>query len=301
MLLAPESVLPAMALSCLFPTLLGLWKTEYTVSYGEFIENISRACCRSTERLMNCVARNDKDVCWILTGYGLSMAFSGLVTFASMPFGDLNFVAQAQALCYILYGLRLAAYLMYREIRIPDIFRRESKGDPLARLPTIFGCSLLYLSMAAPLRLASQAGAFTPSSQALAYAGLFLMYAGWAVAAFGDFQKTFYKAKNGNGLVTEGVFAFLRHPNYTGEQAMYAGSLICSIAAGFGTESALAGSALAGWAVSSAVGTAGIWFVLMQATASLEKKQAAKYGSLEQYAAWVGRTWGGFSLPPKTK
>ncbi len=201
------------------------------------------------------------------------MAFSGFVTFASMPFESLNLVAQAQALCYILYGLRLAAYLMYREIRIPDLFRRESKGNPVARLPTVLGCSLLYLLMAAPLRLASQAGEYTPASQAVAYTGLFLMYTGWAVAAFGDYQKSYYKAKNGNRLVTEGVFAFLRHPNYTGEQAMYAGSLICSIAAGFGTASALPGPALAGWAASAAVGTAGIWFVLMQATASLEKKQ----------------------------
>jgi steroid 5-alpha reductase family enzyme len=145
------------------------------------------------------------------------MAFSGFVTIASMP--SLNFVAQAQALCFILYGLRLSAFLMYREINIPDIFRRESKGNPVARLPTILGCSLLYLAMAAPLRLASQAGAFSPSSQLAAYAGLFLMYAGWAVAAIGDYQKTAYKAQNGNGLVTQGLFSVLRHPNYTGEQA----------------------------------------------------------------------------------
>ena len=29
--------------------------------------------------------------------------------------------------------------------------------------------------------------------------------------------------------------------------------------------------------------------------------QAAKYGTLEAYAAWVGGTWAGFALPPKTK
>ena len=36
MVISGELVFPAMALACLSPTLLGLWKTEYTVSYGEF-------------------------------------------------------------------------------------------------------------------------------------------------------------------------------------------------------------------------------------------------------------------------
>jgi steroid 5-alpha reductase family enzyme len=208
-----------------------------------------------------------------MTGYGLSMAFSGIITLASLSSGSTNIIAQLQAACFILYGLRLSAYLMYREINIPSIFRREAKGNPLARIPTILGCSFLYFCMAAPLRIAALAGQYTPQAQAAAFAGLALMYGGWALAAFGDYQKTHYKSKQGNGLVTEGIFALLRHPNYTGEQVMYLGSFLCSVAAGLFATTALSGPALAGWLAASAAGTAGIWLVLLQATASLEKKQ----------------------------
>ena len=201
------------------------------------------------------------------------MAFSGIVTLAALPAGNINFVAQAQALCFILYGFRLSAYLLYREIKIPQIFQREAKGNPFARIPTILGCSLLYLCMAAPLRVSIVAGVYSPLAQTVAAVGLLFMYGGWALAAFGDYQKSYFKASKGSGLVTEGVFSLLRHPNYTGEQILWAGSFICSIAAGLLTTGSLPGTALAGWLLSSAAGTAGIWFVLLQATASLEKKQ----------------------------
>ena len=42
MVITPEFILPALGVACLSPTLLGLWKNEYTVSYGNFhyiIEN----------------------------------------------------------------------------------------------------------------------------------------------------------------------------------------------------------------------------------------------------------------------
>jgi hypothetical protein len=44
MVIASELVVPAMALGCLSPTLLGLWKSEYTVSYGEVWSDCSVEC-----------------------------------------------------------------------------------------------------------------------------------------------------------------------------------------------------------------------------------------------------------------
>jgi hypothetical protein len=52
MSIAPDSVLPAMALACLFPTLLGLWKSEYTVSYGEFIQHTKKGLVRITAQMV---------------------------------------------------------------------------------------------------------------------------------------------------------------------------------------------------------------------------------------------------------
>ena len=46
------------------------------------------------------------------------------------------------------------------------------------------------------------------------------------------------------------------------------------------------------WLAASVVGWAGIMFVLAQATASLEKKQAERDG----VEAWRERSWGGIAL-----
>ena len=60
-------------------------------------------------------------------------------------------------------------------------------------------------------------------------------------------------------------------------------------------------AACAAWLGASAVGLAGIYFVLAgEATAGLEKKQREKYGGSPEYEAWVASSWSGpmLAAPP---
>mmetsp|Transcript_31187 Transcript_31187/g.51503 ORF Transcript_31187/g.51503 Transcript_31187/m.51503 type:complete len:158 (+) Transcript_31187:3-476(+) len=114
---------------------------------------------------------------------------------------------------------------------------------------------------------------------------------GFLLGAVGDITKTIMKSKKGaDHLVTEGVFRFFRHPNYTGEL--------------FGwTASTAAGLIVSGGSmplkVASVVGALGINFVLIQAATNLEKKQAAKYGETDSYQKWILGSWAGVTKKKK--
>ena len=96
-------------------------------------------------------------------------------------------------------------------------------------------------------------------------------WAGFVLGAIGDTTKTAVKRlKGADHLVTEGVYRFLRHPNYTGEFLAW-------------TSSALASFVIGGvcWLnLASLVGAMGINFVLVQAATGLERKQLEKYGNI---------------------
>jgi steroid 5-alpha reductase family enzyme len=270
-------VLPAvstLAAACTVPTLLGYWKTEYGVSYA----------------------------------YGSAMAACGALTLmATGPLG-LDVLAKAHALVLVMYGVRLNTFLLYREVFIPRFrdfrekieARTKKQGGRLKRTPFVLGCSALYYCMGAPLKLTAAASTTGPARALLAIE-VALMYAGFAVAAIGDLQKTIAKADRGeNSLVTSGLFRYLRHPNYTGELLLWASSAAAALTA---APAALASGsfttlALVGWLLASCTGFAGIGFVLMNAATGLEKKQKEKYGARDDvgggpYEKWVASTWAG--------
>jgi len=251
---------------CVLPTSLGLWKSEYGVSYG----------------------------------YGGAILLAALQVLPEATSG----LAVAHSLALILYGLRLCSFLAYREIFIPKFrdFREkiekkaEAKGGRLKRVPFILSCSVLYGCMAAPLLLTAQAGF---ASNLMATISIALMYVGLLTAATGDFVKTWVKNNKGpDHLVTSGPFGLLRHPNYTGETLLWtsnvATGLLGLLAGGLSWQRG-------GEFGASVLGLLGIGFVLAQAATGLEKKQMEKYGEDAAYQAWVKRTWAGFTLPPKKK
>ncbi|CAL1151973.1 unnamed protein product [Cladocopium goreaui] len=140
---------------------------------------------------------------------------------------------------------------------------------------------------------------------------------GWGVAAFGDLYKSVVKAKEGkDAIVTGGPYALLRHPNYTGEQLLWSANFVAGLLAAATlhpvvrsrhTKHLLQGlhgfhalqspkAILLTWLPLSALGLLGIIFVLMQATAGLEKRQREKYGEEEKYRSWFRKTWPGLAL-----
>ena len=178
----------ALKMACFLPALLGLWKAEYTVSYG----------------------------------YGLAMASVGTIMLRTGG-ASLHPLAKVQAVLLAIYGVRLNLFLLWRQLNVQyskDLVQRieEKRPSRVKRLPFILGCGCLYYGMAAPLVLTAQyAAALAPRSlgKSLVYGvGVGGMALGLIVAAFGDLQKTVTKKKFGpSTLVTGGLFSVLRHPN----------------------------------------------------------------------------------------
>lgn len=258
---------PALVAASFLPTCLGFWRSGYAVSYG----------------------------------YGGAMLAAGVLMLRSGSVGTLA-AAHALALCF--YGARLNAFLLYRELSLPEAVhqmkrRDASLGARLKRAPVVIGCSALYFCMAAPLRVTARATALGPVGTAATAVAIALAFAGFGLAAVGDVWKTVVKARKGaNHLVISGPFARLRHPNYTGEcfgwTASFGAALVAAACGGGGPDAAA-------WLVGSALGWAGILFVLAgEATAGLEKKQREKYGGRApdyEYEAWLARTWAGPMMP----
>jgi len=254
----------SVALASTVPTLLGYWKSEYGVSYA----------------------------------YGTAMAVCGSLYLpaARTP------LAVAHAACLLAYGVRLNAFLLYRELFIPRFVefrekieqRAASKGSRLARTPFVLSCSFLYFCMAAPLRLTFGLGPAHGALAMLQWGLVGLMYSGFGVAAIGDLTKTRVKAARGeNALVTQGIFMWLRHPNYTGELLLWTANAAIAVLGAL-CDNGLPKPAKIGYAVASAIGAAGIAFVLLKATSNLEKKQEEKYG--EEYTDWAAGSWSGPTL-----
>lgn len=273
----------ALCLTCLLPTSLGYYRQEYGVSYG----------------------------------YGLAVSLSAFAILQRLTANTTPAIALSHIYALIFYGVRLCLFLLYRELTIPRFTElREkieasanAKGGRLARTPFIVSCALLYGGLVAPTLLtsayfASSAASFAAGWRTAIATCIGVSWVGFLTAALGDLTKSWVKASSKeNKLVTSGIFALLRHPNYTGETVGWSFSAL----AGFLSALALTlhtGSSkslvLGGLSLLSFVGAAGINFVLCQATTGLEKRQKETYGgetdTKTQYENWVAKTWGGFTL-----
>ena len=269
------------------PTALGFYKSEYGFSYA----------------------------------YGFGTAISALSVLKRFNlFNSGPAFLKFHALAIVFYGLRLNLFLFIRTFmsqRQRDMIARiEEKalkrGNRFkTRLPVLLSTGLLYYALVAPAILTAKlvGEQLLEGSTAKALKILIgVMWFGFGVAAIGDFTKTYvkYSENDENYLVTSGIFSLLRHPNYTGEMIGWTANSLCGIIAAaelivhtqgtFGTlssiESQLMGQGL-GWV--------GIFFVLLRASTSLEKRQKESYGDNPKYQDWVKSSWKGFTLPEPRK
>lgn len=229
------------------------------------------------------------------------MLASGVQTLRkTLPLGQSGFIASLHASALVFYGVRLCAFLLHRQITTPEEIhqmkpKEASLVDRLKRIPVLITISLLYFLMAAPLRITAGIALSTPSHSLnpLSLSSALLAFAGFGLAAWGDFHKSSVKSRKGaDHLVTTGPYRWLRHPNYTGEMIGWTASLAVAFFELVGIRQL---GALLPWAVASVLGWAGIIFqVLMkEATGGLERKHQKKYGGRKDYEEWKKRTWSG--------
>eukprot|EP00977_Amphora_coffeiformis_P008362 scaffold1893_cov220-Amphora_coffeaeformis.AAC.7 len=212
------------------------------------------------------------------------------------------------AAAVVFYGIRLSAFLFYRQQKSKRIKemqkkieeRAESSGSRLSRTPFVLSCAYLYYGLCAPVNLSALMATQSFGNLAVLFKGLVATtWLGFLVAALGDFTKSFVKARKGEDhLVTGGIFRLLRHPNYTGEMIGWTSSGLAGLVA-FIVLNRFTQYQPWFYLTSNAMGVVGINFVLLLATRNLERRQSEMYGGQEAYQKWVSKSWAGFALGEK--
>ena len=209
-------------------------------------------------------------------GYGLAVAAIG-VTLAVLHWGQIGPAELAMCALYLIYGLRLAGYLLIREIKSssyrkvlsPEMDR--SKAMPIGpKLAIWVSCALLYTLQTIPLFFRLENGA---AADGFLFAGLVIMVVGLALETASDVQKTAAKRDNPYRFVSSGLFGFVRCPNYLGELIFWLGSLVTGLSVFQGALQ---------WAC-ALVGFVLIVFIMFSGARRLEIRQDRNYGDDPEY------------------
>ena len=189
------------------------------------------------------------DYCW---GPGFSVIALAHAGFHGVA-GPLHWVLLGAVL---VWSIRLAAHLIRRHhgsAREDGRYRAmRDAGGPSWWWASLFKVFLLQASLlwliAAPLHVAFIPSEAAPVSVALFCAGMALFMAGFAVEWIADTQLSTGKRVAGQGapetvMITDGLWAVSRHPNYLGEIVLWWGLGIGAYALS-GNPVALAGPAL---------------------------------------------------------
>jgi|APTNR8051073442_1049403.scaffolds.fasta_scaffold02428_1 steroid 5-alpha reductase family enzyme len=184
------------------------------------------------------------------------------------------------ALAFVLvWAVRLGGYLFYRI----HVMGRDRRFDDIRAHPWRFlgfwvmqGLTCGILSIPFVGIMLAEAAAVTP---VWVYVGLPLAATGWLIETIADAQKFNFKRRQPGAFMQQGLWARVRHPNYTGELLFWWGLSLAAM--GYMPVWLAAGGAV--W----------ITFILIRFSGIpiLEAQWKEKYGSDPEFAAYVARSW----------
>lgn len=192
-----------------------------------------------------------------------------------------------------LWAARLAVHLARRNLGHGEDYRyqamRKKSGSDaafakqsLVRVFAIQGLIAWFVSL--PVQLGQIGGDGTLGLLSFAGAGVFAI--GLAFETIGDAQLRAFKADpaNKDKLMTTGLWAWTRHPNYFGDAVVWTGLTLIALESPFGWVSVLSPIVMAHFLIN------------ISGKALLERGMSRKY---PEYAAYKMKTSGFFPLPPK--
>lgn len=191
-----------------------------------------------------------------------------------------------------LWAARLAVYLGRRNLGHGEDIRyqkmREAQGSDAAfarwSLPRVYW---LQAVIAWFVSLPVQWGQFGGGDiGALAWIGAGIFVIGLFFETIGDMQLAAFKADAANKgkLMTEGLWAWTRHPNYFGDAAVWVGLTLIALESPLGVYTVLSPAVMA------------FFLVAISGKALTERMMEKKY---PEYAAYKERTSGFIPWPPK--
>ena len=195
----------------------------------------------------------------------------------------------------LLYGIRLASYLAFRNLTVPSkakAMKEMDKTPRVKRLILAFNVSMLYALMMTPVLYALRGNetALSGSLEKCQLAGVVMTYLGLAIETISDAHKYMVKRSNNSEYgsttfvgPTTGTFLLCRHPSYFGEVLFWFGLFVGGIAT--------FGKSAAAW-ICSILGLLGITFVMTSASKRLDKKQFDNYGGQDKYDTYRSKVRG---------
>ncbi len=192
-----------------------------------------------------------------------------------------------------LWAARLAAHLARRNLGHGEDYRyqamRKKAGSDaafakwsLTRVFALQGLIAWFVSLPAQLGQIGGDGELGIFS----FAGAFVFAIGLGFETIGDAQLRAFKADAANKgkLMTKGLWAWTRHPNYFGDAAVWTGLTLIALESPYGWACVLSPIVMAHFLIN------------ISGKALLERAMERKYAD---YAVYRQRTSGFFPLPPK--
>ena len=224
-----------------------------------------------------------KYVWFISIGYGFSVAAIGVGLLIATG-EQRTAITTFACVLFIIYGLRLGGYLLFRELRSSSYntkMKTEIKsGDDMsmvAKCAIWISAAILYACETSPItfRLANGGGI-----DALLVIGVIISVIGLVVETMADLQKNAAKKANPHRFVDTGLFGIVRCPNYFGEMLFWTGMFIGGITIYDGALQ---------WIV-ALLGYLGIIYVMFGGARRLEIRQNRTYGDDPEYRRYVRTT-----------
>jgi len=187
----------------------------------------------------------------------------------------------------IAYGMRLTEFLYRRKSKssykrkMKETFGKSAKGSFSKRLNVVIMVTILMSLYIIPLNYSFKNGEIEGLKQNwVSWLGSGLSAFGIIVQFFADEQKLKHKETIG-GCIMNGIYKWIRHPNYAGEALFHVGMYF----GGF--------CAYKNWfqMIFAGIAPALLTFVIVGATARLDKKQMETYGKDPVYKRWKERSW----------
>lgn len=191
----------------------------------------------------------------------------------------------------IMYGLRLSSYLLYREAKsksyknvLDKVSKKDEKKMPLFVKITIWvSVAILYVMQTYPVtyRCITSANTKSLTNILVPIIGGVIAIIGLLIESIADIEKSKYKKKNPHTFVSQGLYKYVRCPNYAGEIIFWSGIYIsgCNL---YKTD-------FIAWIIST-LGYLLLIYVMLNGAKRLESRQNKNYGEDLAYQEYVKKT-----------
>lgn len=248
--------------------------------------------------LLLCASGFKKFVYFMSIGYGSAVAGIGVAIivltlgkfgWTGITAGEVPTIILATIL--ILYGLRLAGFLLFREIKsasyrktLQNVAGKDEKKMPVFVKATIWlFCAIMYVMQVHPVfyRMITSTTIDQHTGWIVPMIGAAIALIGLVIETVADLEKNAAKKKNPHEFVSTGLYKFVRCPNYLGEIIFWTGIFVSGCDA--------FGSSWVAWLV-AICGYLLIVYVMLSGAKRLENRQTKGYGEEPAYQEYVKKT-----------